>query len=177
MERVRSRASRSGAREAAARWLQACPDSSRAWRAAPISPSSSPTAPPPAEIALQIGPDARQIGEIAGLAVALVEACENSHDLGVALRRHHRQFGAESLCVERHSLASHRGEITFDGRSPKLRRHIPARILDQGNKIVSPRSAYRVLKVDQSHARRVLTLRQPEKILRMIVAVHKTGGR
>ena len=47
------------------------------------------------EIAVQMSPHARQIGEIARLAVSFVKAREDAGDLGVALRRHDGHLRAE----------------------------------------------------------------------------------
>ena len=47
--------------------------------------------------ALEHAPDARQVRQVVGLAVAPQQADEQADDAGMALRRHQREAGAEVL--------------------------------------------------------------------------------
>src|SRR6185295_15569661 len=83
------------------------------------------------EVAVEISPNARQVAEIARLAVALEEAGEDAGDPRVALRGYDRHFGAEAFRIEFDAAPRHGAEIVRLCRLRSFGGDIAPRILDK----------------------------------------------
>ena len=94
---------------------------------------------------LEHAPDARQVRQVVGLAVAPQQADEQADDPGVALRRHQGEAGAEVGGVE-----AGRREIAREAGRLHRRRYVAPRILDQRDEVVGGMAALGVLEVEQA---------------------------
>ena len=61
-------------------------------------------------------------------------------------------------------------------RGLERRRHVAARVLQKRDEIVGRVTGERVLEIKQSDSRHAFTVRQPEKVFRMVVALDKHSG-
>ena len=126
-----------------------------------------------AEIAFEQPPDARDVGEIGGLAVAPPQPRENADDLAVALRRQDRGGAGEGGAVEFRK----RREISFGHRGAQLVRHVAAGVFEQRDEIVAGRAADRVLEIEQPAGAHPRPARQQHQIVDMVIAQYQRRRR
>ena len=124
------------------------------------------------EAALEIGPDARNVAEIAGLAVAVVQPGEDAEDLGRALGPHHRIGGGEGAHVESGVRLAARLDVAAEQSEFQVLGHIDPRILRQRDEVIGGRPHHRVLEVQQADLLQPVALGHPDQVGRMIVAQH-----
>src|SRR5688572_18062920 len=128
------------------------------------------------EVAVNVAPQARDVLQVSRLAVTLGEAREDADDLGIALRAERGVGEGECVTIEP-SARGDAGTVVVEQLRFKLGRYIKARILQKRDEVVGGGAAHGILKVDHPDARNALSLRQPEKIGRVVVAQHPAWRR
>ena len=122
--------------------------------------------------ALEHAPDARQVRQVVGLAVALQQADEQADDAGMALGGHQRETGAAKSSASRPGLA----EIAGEAGGVHGGRDVAARVLDQRHQIVGGMAALGVLEVEQAAGLHAGAGRQPQQIVLVVVAQQQRVG-
>jgi hypothetical protein len=123
------------------------------------------------ERALEHPPDARQMRQVVGLAVAPQQANEQADDARMPLRRHQGEAGAEILGRQAGGREVARQAGAMDGG-----RHVPPRVLDQRDQVVGGMAALGVLKVEQAASAHARSIGQPQEIVLVIVAQQQRAG-
>ncbi len=116
-------------------------------------------------------PDARQVLEVVGLAVAPQQADEQADDAGMALRRHQREAGAKILGIEAGGA-----DVAFHAGGVDCGRHVAARILDQRDEVIGGMAALGVLEIEQAAGAHARPRRQPQQIVLVVVAQQQRAG-
>ena len=123
------------------------------------------------EVAGEMRPDPRQVGEIPRLAVAAAEPGEEAEDLEVALGR---EGGGGKQ--ERRAVGAGAREIAVGQRRAQRSGHVAAGVLEQRDEVVGRMTVEHVLEVEEADPRRPVPPREPEQVLGVVVAQHRRGA-